>query len=239
MRLLPLPGVFQPPSDAWMLARAIAAEPLDGDSAVLDLCTGSGVLAIRAAQAGAGRVVAVDVSRRATLAVRGNARLNGVRVDARRGDLFAPVAGERFDLIVANPPYVPGPEDELPERGLARAWEAGPRGRVFLDRICAQAPAHLHPGGRVLLVHSSLCSETETVARLVAAGLRAEVVARQPGPLGPLLSARAPWLRAEGLLGPDEQEELVVVRGLLDGGARRPAGGATRPGRRVPDYASH
>jgi release factor glutamine methyltransferase len=212
VRLLPLPGVFQPPSDAWMLARCIDAEGLGGGSSVLDLCTGSGVLALRAALAGAGRVVAVDVSRRAVLAVRLNARLNGVRVEARRGDLFAAVPGERFDLIVSNPPYLPGPA-EPPARGLARAWEAGPRGRIFLDRICDGAAAHLRPGGQVLLVHSSLCAEAETVAALRRQGLRAEVAARHPGPLGPILRSRADWLRAQGLLGAAEREEIVIVRG--------------------------
>jgi release factor glutamine methyltransferase len=199
-----------------MLAASIDREGLGPQSAVLDLCTGSGILAIHAATRGATRVVAVDVSRRAALAVRLNAALNGVHVDARRGDLFGPVAGERFDLIVSNPPYLPSPAPDLPRRGLARAWEAGPRGRVFIDRICSQAPAHLRPGGRVLIVHSSLCSELETVQRLTEAGLAAEVVARYPGPLGPILSARAPWLRDQGLLeGEDEREDIVIVRGTL------------------------
>lgn len=213
MRLLPLPGVFQPPSDAWMLARSIDEQRLGERAAVLDLCTGSGVLAIRAALNGAGRVVAVDISRRAVLAVRLNARLNGVRIDAVRGDLFDAVGGQRFDLIVSNPPYLPGPLTHLPGRGLSRAWEAGPRGRAFLDRICARAASHLRPGGRVLLVHSSLCSSAETVRQLAATGLQAEVVARHSGPLGPILSARAGWLREQGLLGAGRSEEIVIISG--------------------------
>ena len=221
MRLLPLPGVFEPPSDAWMMVASIGREPLGGASRVLDLCTGSGVLAIAAARRGAGHVVAVDVSRRAVLAAKLNARLNGVRLEGRRGDLFAPVARERFDLIVSNPPYLPG--TALPRRGLARAWEGGPRGRAFLDRISAQAPAHLRPGGRLLLVHSSLCDEQATLAGLARAGLRAEISARYPGPLGPRLRARAPWLRAQGLLGEQAREEIVIVRGLVPARTPRPA----------------
>jgi release factor glutamine methyltransferase len=200
-----------------MLARAIDAEPLGPRSVVLDLCSGSGVLAIRAALRGAGEVWAVDVSRRAVLATRAGARLNGVRVHAVRGDLFGPVAGRRFELIVSNPPYVPGPEERLPTRGLTRAWEAGPRGRAFLDRICDHAHEHLLPGGRILLVHSSLCSETETTARLNEHGLRARVIARYRGPLGPLLRARAEWLRSQALLSDALEEEIVIVR------AERPA----------------
>src|SRR5436305_11453289 len=99
MYILPLPGVFRPPSDAWLLARYIEAEQLPRSASALDLCTGSGVLALSAARAGASRVVAVDVSRRAVLATRLNAALNRLSVQAVRGDLFAAVPRERFDLI--------------------------------------------------------------------------------------------------------------------------------------------
>jgi len=209
-----------------MLVRTLDGEALDPGARVLDLCTGSGALAIAAARRGAHEVVAVDISRRAVLAARLNARLNGLRIDARRGDLFAAVPGERFDLIVSNPPYLPGPE--LPRSGPARAWEGGPRGRAFLDRICAGAPQHLRAGGRVLLVHSSLCDETATVGALEEGGLEACVVARYPGPLGPRLSARAAWLRAQGLLGAEEHEEIVIVRGTAPGATRPRAAGLQR-----------
>jgi release factor glutamine methyltransferase len=195
-----------------MLVARLGQERLGASDRVLDLCTGSGVLAIAAARLGAGAVVAVDVSRRAVAAARLNARLNGVRVEARRGDLFGPVTGERFDLIVSNPPYLPGAA--LSSRGLARAWEGGPRGRAFLDRICERAAAHLRPGGRVLLVHSSLCGERATLEALERHGLEASTAARYPGPLGPRLSARADWLRAQGLLGAEEREEIVIVRAV-------------------------
>ena len=62
MRIITLPGVFQPRSDTWMLAEALR-EHLRPGGHVLDLCTGSGALAVTAALHGAGRVVAVDVSR--------------------------------------------------------------------------------------------------------------------------------------------------------------------------------
>ncbi|NEA27794.1 methyltransferase, partial [Actinomadura bangladeshensis] len=101
-------------------------------------------------------VVAVDVSPSAVLTARMNALVRGLPVRVLRGDLFAPVAGELFDVIVANPPYVAGDVDPAAARGRARAWEAGPDGRALLDRICARAPQHLAPSGTLLLVHSAL-----------------------------------------------------------------------------------
>ena len=200
MRIVTLPGVFRPRSDSLMLAERVQEQVLP-DSRVLDLCTGSGVVAIAAARGGAGRVTAVDVSRRAVLAMRANARLNGVRVRALRGDLFGPVAGERFDLITSNPPYLPG--GGPPRRGASRAWEGGAGGRAFIDRIVAGAPRHLRPGGRLLLIHSEVCGIDRTLAALADAGLDADVAGRYSGPPGPLLAARQPLL---------QKEEIALIR---------------------------
>lgn len=198
-----------------MLAHAVRRELLAPEADVLDLCTGSGIIAVAAGQAGVASVTAVDVSRRAVLAARVNGRINGVRITALRGDLFTPVAGRRFDLITSNPPYVPSPDGEIPGRGLARAWEGGPDGRVVLDRICAEAPDHLRPGGAILLVHSAVCGEAATVRMLAERGLVVDVLSRHRGPLGPLLRARAGWLRGRGLLGERDEEEMLVIRGRL------------------------
>ena len=86
-----------------MLAEQLRRHPRV-QGAVLDVCTGSGALAVSAALAAARSVTAVDVSRRALATVQLNARLNGVRVRTRRGALLEAVPGETFDLIVSNPP---------------------------------------------------------------------------------------------------------------------------------------
>jgi release factor glutamine methyltransferase len=214
VRLIRLPGVHRPISDAWMLADAMRAELPGPGASVLDLCTGTGVLAIAAAQEGAS-ATAVDLSRRALACTRLNSVLNGVRVQALRGDLFEPVRGRRFDVIVTNPPYVPGPSESLPESGIERAWYAGLDGRVLVDRICAGATEHLEPGGAVLIVHSSVNGEDETVARLADSGLEASVAARHRGPLGPLFGDQADELERRGLLTAGQREEdVVVVRGV-------------------------
>jgi release factor glutamine methyltransferase len=212
LRLIVFPGVLRPPSDAALLAGVMARDAawLAGRDA-LDLCTGSGVLALTAAQLGA-RAVAVDVSRRAVLNARLNARMNRLDVSVLRGDLLTPTAGRRFDLIVSNPPYIPAPPVGAP-RGSARAWDAGPDGRELLDRICSEAPAALRPGGRILLVHSSLSRPEETERRLAEQGLAAGVVAEHEGALGPIARSRLDYLRSIGVVGASLRERMVVVEG--------------------------
>jgi release factor glutamine methyltransferase len=213
MRLIAVPGVFRPRSDSRMLA-AVAAQRVRPETTVLDPFTGSGILAVAAARAGAREVSAIDVSRRAVACAWLNGRLNGVRVRALRGDLFSPVKEERFDLIVANPPYLPGEEDSKPG-GAARAWEGGADGRALLDRLCDEAAAHLTPGGELVLVQSSICGLETTLARLEQAGLRGEVLLRERGPLGPLLASRAEQLERRGLLARGQrEEEIQVIRAL-------------------------
>jgi release factor glutamine methyltransferase len=214
MRIARLPGVFQPRSDTWLLAAVMRNQPQLRGGAALDVCTGSGAIAISAALAGARSVTAVDISRRAVLTARLNARLNGVRVEAVRGSLLDAVPGRRFDVIVSNPPYLPADDDALPARGRARHTEAGTTGRILLDRLIDAAPRHLTPGGILLVTHSSVNGEGATLERMRAAGLEPTVAERRHGALGPLLAARAPRLEARGMLAPGERsEDLLVVAG--------------------------
>jgi release factor glutamine methyltransferase len=209
MKLLTLPGVFAPISDSWMLADAIRAQEIGDGSQALDVCTGSGVLALTAAQCGA-TSTAIDVSRRALLTVRLNAVQLGLRVRTLRGRTFTAVANERFDLITSNPPYVPSPRPDVPRRGPSRAWEAGHDGRIVLDALCDQALAHLRPNGVLLLVHSSLIGIEATVERLRRSGLvDVDVCARRRGPLGPLMRAQQAAGRIPGHI---DQEDVVVIR---------------------------
>lgn len=233
MRILVLPGVFKPDSDTRMLARLVESEPRLPGSRVLDLCCGSGAVALTAARGGAREVDAVDVSRKAVATTRLNAALNGVKVRAQRGDLFGPVDGRRFDLIVSNPPYVPG-DDELPTRGPSRAWEGGERGRRLIDRVVVGAPNHLSPGGSLMVVQSSICGPEETLEAMRRAGLDPELVARETNPLGPVFTERVAQLERAGLLPPGQRhEELVVLRGRAAKTAPGMAtSGPARPGRR-------
>jgi release factor glutamine methyltransferase len=209
-----LPGVYRPQHDTRLLGQALRREVLRPGSAVLDIGTGSGALALLAARMGA-EVCATDVSWRAVLTARLNAARHGQRVRVRRGDLHGGARGRTFDLVVSNPPYVPVPvAGRAPgRRRSARAWEAGRDGREVLDRLVAAAPGLLRPGGVMLLVHSGMCGAGTTVARLAEAGLAAEVTHRALVPFGPVLKRHARWLRERGLLGDgDTHEELVVIR---------------------------
>ncbi|MGK5543887.1 HemK2/MTQ2 family protein methyltransferase [Streptomyces sp. URMC 127] len=213
MRCVVLPGVYPPQEDTRLLAAALCREELPRAARVLDVGTGSGALAVAAARRGAAEVTAIDVCGRAVLTARLNGLLAGCRIRTVRGDLLSPVAGERFDLVVANPPYVPTPPGPRPPRGIARTLDGGEDGRTVLDRLCTQVPAVLRPSGVLLLVHSALCGVRPTLALLAAGGLKPQVIDRVLIPLGPETRARAEWLLARGLLAPgEEKEELVVIR---------------------------
>ncbi|MBM7440315.1 HemK2/MTQ2 family protein methyltransferase [Streptomyces sp. HB132] len=211
-RLMTLPGVYAPQHDTRLLMAALNKETIAPGTEVLDVGTGSGALALRAAQLGA-RVTAVDIARRAVVTARLNALLHRRRITVQRSDLLASLPGRSYDLVICNPPYVPSPVGRLPGHGAARAWEAGCDGRAILDRVCATAPAALRPGGRLLLVHSGLCDSDVTLRHLSDAGLRAQVSVRALVPLGPVLRSRLRWLRDTGLVDEGETaEELVVIR---------------------------
>ncbi|HUC25702.1 MAG TPA: HemK2/MTQ2 family protein methyltransferase [Streptosporangiaceae bacterium] len=213
IRVLTIPGVFRPWDDSALLVEALSAAGLRPGSEVLDLCTGSGLLSIVAARLGAASVTAVDISGAAVICARLNALLHHASVRTRRGDLYSALgAGESFDAIVCNPPWRPSAIDELPTRGISRAWDAGRNARALIDRVCADAPGRLRPGGFLLIVQASFCDVPATVRRLAGHGLDVSVVARHAAPTTQLddlaqgLQELGPW--ATG----DQTYEIVVIR---------------------------
>ena len=108
--------VLDPRDDTETLVDwALALLPADAPRRVLDLGTGSGAIALAIAQQRPlAQVVAVDASADALAVARANAERLGLRVDMRLGDWLTPVAGERLDLIVSNPPYIADTDPHLP-----------------------------------------------------------------------------------------------------------------------------
>ncbi|RSM91698.1 methyltransferase domain-containing protein [Kibdelosporangium aridum] len=211
MWLLRPPGVYRPQEDTWLLADALRTAPLPPRATVLDVCTGTGALAVTAGRLGAAEVTAVDVSRRAAATAWMNGWVNGVPIRTVRGHFGYLVGSESFDVVLANPPYVPAAR--VPDFGKARAWDAGDRGRAILDRLCAVIPLLLNDKGMALIVHSELCDSDATVHQLRGANLKAAVIARQVIPFGPVMRSRAAWLESAGLIEPGQRhEELVVIR---------------------------
>lgn len=118
---------------------------------VLDLGTGCGIHAIIAARAGAD-VVATDISQRALDYARFNAELNGVQIDLRRGSLLEPVAGETFDVIVSNPPFVITPSSVRDGLGTMEYRDGGADGDSLAAQILGAAQEHLTPGGMMYML---------------------------------------------------------------------------------------
>ena len=175
LRIFVIPGVANP---KLLRTGAFFAAQIDGceiapDASVLDMGTGSGVCALSAARR-ARRVVAVDVSPAAVRCARLNALLNDLdeRVDVREGDLFASLEGERFDLVLFNPPFLIG----APKDHRDAAWRSDDAAR----RFAAGLGEHLAPGGAALVLLSSFgdaCALYE--ADLRANGFRLELFARR------------------------------------------------------------
>jgi release factor glutamine methyltransferase len=136
---------------------------------VLDLGTGSGAIALAIASERPGaRVTGVDISPSALEVAMQNARDLGLsRIDWRLGSWFAPVPGERFDIIVANPPYVAAADPALEKLAAepAIALCDGPTGLEALSAIVAAAAPHLHDNGWLMLEHGS--TQAPDVARLL------------------------------------------------------------------------
>jgi release factor glutamine methyltransferase len=182
---------------------------------MLEIGAGLGLAAVLAARAGA-RVVATDIVPAAVAAIRANAALNGVSIDVRLGDAYAPVAGERFDLIASNPPQMPTPAGRERADATAAADNGGPDGWEILDRIIAGAPAHLVPGGRLVFTIFAFLGRKTALARCEAVGLVPRIVAGETQPFPRIGYERLEHLRAldaEGTLGravPDHVERFVV-----------------------------
>ena len=176
-----------------------AAVIRDEVGSALDLGTGCGIQALHCADH-AGSVVATDTNARALRLANATARLSGQTWDLRRGSLFEPVADERFDLIVSNPPFVIGTGEQHYEYR-----DSGFAGDGICETLVRQIPTHLNPGGTAQLlanwsVHDG-ADWRDRVGRWVSTtGCDAWVVQRE---LADPAEYVALWLKDAGETGPD------------------------------------
>ena len=221
--LFRVPDRVQPPkAGSLFFSRTLSFRP---GERVLEIGAGLGLAAVLAARAGAS-VVATDVVPDAVDAVRANAALNGVSVDARLGDCYAPAGDERFDLICANAPQMPTPPGQHRADAVAAADNGGLDGWELLDRIIAGAPDHLKPGGRLVFSIFGFLGPKSAFRRLEARGLTPEIIARELQSFPRLGYERLDHIRsldAEGTLpaGRPDTVERLIVQGTLAGGAAR------------------
>lgn len=153
------PAVLIPRPETELLVEvALAAVADQTNPRILDLGTGSGCIAVTLAlELPGAEVTAVDVSAAALDVARGNAQALGARLRCLQSEWFAALAGERFDLIVSNPPYVAEGDPHLAAGDLrfepAVALACGRDGLDAIRRIVAAAPDHLEPGGTLHFEH--------------------------------------------------------------------------------------
>lgn len=154
-RLFTHPQVLIPRNDTETLAQ-LAIRRIKPGHRVLDLCCGSGCLAIAIKMACPGALVwASDLSEEAIRLTRKNASHLGAEITLALGHLFEPLRGQRFDLIVSNPPYIPQADMQTLQAEVgyepALALAGGEDGLDFFRAILAQAPFFLNPGGYLML----------------------------------------------------------------------------------------
>ncbi len=125
--------------------RLLELMPDAGGGDALDLCGGAGSGAFRLSRT-ARSVATSDLTLRSARFAEFNARLNGLDVESLQGDLYAPAAGRRFDVIAAHPPFVPAVGSTLVYR------DGGDTGEQVTRRVVAGLPAHLKPGGRCAII---------------------------------------------------------------------------------------
>lgn len=168
-------GVYEPEEDSTLLADTLDKYDINGKQ-ILDMGTGSGLLAIIAAKKGA-TVVAADIDEQALRTAEKNAMMNNVSVRFVKSDLFANING-KFDLIIFNPPYLPTNEQD----GYAKKrldYDGGKTGCDVIKRFVMECGRYLYKDGRSLMLISSLTGMNDVKKMLEKNGFSFRAIAKK------------------------------------------------------------
>ncbi|AEV74339.1 protein-(glutamine-N5) methyltransferase, release factor-specific [Mycolicibacterium rhodesiae NBB3] len=178
------PGVFTPRPETEVLLEWAVAQQMSQDLVIVDLCTGTGALALALSMNWPGaRILAVDDSEHALEYATRN--LHGSGVELLRADVtetgLLPEFDGRVDLLVANPPYIPDGavlEPEVAEHDPPHALFGGPDGMTVIDAIVGLAARWLRPGGLCAVEHDDTTS-AQTVEAFSRTGVFEDVTSRR------------------------------------------------------------
>ena len=156
-----------------------ALKSINGDSKVLDLCTGSGAIAIAINKKSGAKTTAVDISEDALTLAKENAEINGADVEFIKSDMFGALDGRKFDVIVSNPPYIKSDDIKTLQREVKDfepliALDGGVDGLDFYRIIAKNAPQYLKIGGTLLLECG--VDEAEKIKGLLSAFSSVEII---------------------------------------------------------------
>lgn len=189
-----VPAALIPRHDTEVLVEE-ALRRAPGARTVLDIGVGSGCITVILAKSlPAARVCGVEKSPEALVLARRNAERHGVLISFVEGSLFEPLADQRFDLIVSNPPYIPTADldtlqPEVRDFEPRAALDGGPDGLDFYRLIVPAAPAHLTPGGW-LLVEVGIGQAEAVLTMLEGAGFGERFTAKDPNGIERVVGGR-------------------------------------------------
>ena len=191
-------GVFVPGPVSQFFADVLSRESFAGTESALDIGTGDGFLSVKLA----GRVrsvLAADIDPKAAQAAEKNFRRHSIaNAQAAVSDVYAGLPSGRFDVILANPPYLPQPDSAAPA-GADSAWNGGPDGREIIAKIVSGAKERLAKNGRLYLSESSASDIRKTARELEGAGFQTEILAQRFMPFSSVSWSRAEFLVRRGI----------------------------------------
>ena len=151
--------VFHPHPISLMMANIIDVK---SDDIVLDLCTGSGIFAIVAAQRGAQKVFSIDLSPYSLETAKNNAILNGIpqgKIEFVQSDYFSNVPNLKFDKIYSNPPCMPIRDEDFSENdGIKLAVDGGSDGAIYYGKVIDESISYLKPQGELIIPVPKWCN---------------------------------------------------------------------------------